>query len=325
MPDATLATRTLLAKIAAIIAIEAVSIALITAGIGAEFVTGFEVTTVPHDNGSAMVVANAGILQASNVIFDGMFPGAVGMEGDAGCMEGAGRVSDTGHVRATFERMTPNHPCMVAMVPDGTSTSSVRITADGYLATWTPARAEHWDHLLERLGAGEAVLWIVFICQLVIAMIILADLVMFVVHVVVLAIRRIAWKTMEHSRPKLLFESKIADHLKSEYGLHAGRDEAAVVLVVFCGKDTMGQIIKYTKMAKGRATHVLNLLREAGIVVGDAPTIVPSLRMSLEAHHNDLCKCVEDATIILNANAESPQADSVADDSGLDTKHDGGR
>ena len=302
-----MATRTLLAKIAAIIAIEAVSIALITAGIGSELVTDFAVNTVSHGNRSAMVVTNAGILQASSVIFDGVFPGAVGMEGNAGCMEGDVRVSGTGHVRATFERMTPNHPCMVAIVPDGTDASSVRITADGYLATWTPARAEHWERFLEWLWAGKVVLLVFSIGHAVIALIILADAVVSAVGSVTLKFRSAAWWTVDRRRPRRPFEDDIASHLKSEYGLRGGRDEAAVVLVVFCGKDTMGQIIKHTGMAKGRASHALNQLKRAGIVVGCVPTIVPSLEKSLEPQRDDLCGCVGNGAIVLSGNAGAPR------------------
>ena len=296
------ATRALIAKIVAVVVIEAVLVSLIVAGIGAELVTNFVIDRVPYDNESAIVVTNTGIIQANNVIFDGVFPGADGVAGGVDCMEGAIRVFGTGHIRATFERMTPNQPCTVALVPNGTDVSSVKITADGYLATWTPARAEYWNHFLERLLAGEIVFWFFFASQVVMALVILTDSVRSAVGYAILIFRRITWWMIDRRRPRWPFYGNIAYHLKSEYGLRAGRDEAAVVLMIFCGKDTMGQIIKHTKMTNGRAKHVLNRLIAAGIVVGDVPAIVTSLRKSLEPYRNDLCKCTRGAAFALDDN-----------------------
>lgn len=270
--------------------------------IGGEFVTGFEADVLEGGGDTHLVVKNTGPLQATGVVLDGTIDGLSHLGDGRGCPEGIVTLHGD-YVHATFDRMTPNRECRLALAPPNADLSSIRITADGYYTVWSPASAEIVKKILANIPTWHGLLFILFVAWNALLLVYVLSGTRQWVLTLVLGCRRFKWWLNDRERPILQHADEVAGHLRKEYKIVAGKDEAAVVIVVLCGKDTLGQIIRHTGMARGRAEHVLQRLRNEGIIAGEKIALVESLDASLRKRAAALCRTIPDSDFSIDSDA----------------------
>ena len=283
--------------------LEIVVLVPIADNVGGEFLTGFELGVLGHEGESYLVVNNTGPLQATGVVLDVTIMGVSPLDDRKGCPEGIVKVSGD-HLHATFDRMTPNRQCILAHAPIDANTSSGRITADGYSTIWSPASTDVFQKTMDIMATGTIWVVVVFVAwnAIMIAYVIM-DLKR-LVSWIILQFKLFKWWIFDRKRKKLPSAGDVAKYLREEYKHNADNDDASVVIVILCGKDTVGQIESHTGMAHGRVVHILGRLRKAGIVVDGGIALVPSLEKELKKRADDLCGCLKHRGLSLESDAD---------------------
>ena len=296
-----------------------VPVTSVGSSMGGELVTGFYLNTTEVDEDTYLVVANTGPLPATGVVLSGSVGGPSLPSDRHDCPEGNVDVNGD-RILATFDRMTPNYQCMLASVHPDADLSSVGITADGYTTVWTKAGAEYMDALWGVMTTWPGALIPAFVIWniILIAYILISakDMAIKLAY----QCRRFKWWLRDRDRKKLPLANNVADFMHREYGIADDKDIAGVVIVIMCGKDTLGQIKRHTGMASGRVMYILRLLRDKEIVSREGITLAGSLRGRLMDHTENLCECLEHETLDIGTgkggvhHVEGAAATSATDD-----------
>lgn len=227
--------------------------------------------------GGTLVVTNSGLFQVTGMLLTWTIPGAHPIDMAGACMEGRVSVDDNGHIRAEFDRMTPGMECRLANVVDrGMDPSGIAITADGYTGVWTIEQSIHQSVIRE-----------LFMSWLTIPLVIAVVHIFFVFTTIIHAAFGLYWGRVEQRKPDPNATENIQEFIKKEYGVKLTCNEGAVLTLIVCGKDTIGQLEVHTGMRRWHIRHLINQLRRRCLVESDRIAPVPSL--AFLADYDDVC------------------------------------
>ena len=270
-----------------VIAAQAVSVMALMAPVGGELYSSFAFDVESREGGNVLIVTNNGRFQVTGVVLSGIVPSAQQYEGAAGCAEGHQVVVENGTVYSQFDRMTPGMPCYLAIMGDANDDlSGIAITADGFTGTWTIERAETWPKIVAVFTSG----WGFMVIGIVGAQIFLLYLMYNMATGLIDVIMQSYWSTREKKMRRPCATSKMIRYVQEEYGVSISVGEGAILVLLVCGKDTLGQLEKYTGMRRTHIRHLIKKLRHRRLLDPTNIAPIPSLVLSLNA--GDMCNDV---------------------------------
>lgn len=266
---------------ASFIAIEALMVTALVAPVGGQLHSSFAFDVVGGDGGDVLVVTNNGWFQVTGMLLSGTVPGAKPV---GGCAEGRVAVAENGSIRSEFDRMTPGMPCHLAVVGGApVDLSGIVITADGFTDVWTADRAE----LQSKATALILSWWGAMLIAMIAAQILLLYAIYDALTKIVGGIVGKYWQRTEKRVSEPHATGRLVRYVREEYGVGITRDEGSVLVLLVCGKDTLGQLERYTGMRRTHIRHLIKGLRRRRLV--DPVHIAPVRSLGSLASAGDVC------------------------------------
>lgn len=249
----------------------AIGIPLVTLLVGsdairAELLTNFKIESIQSDSRLELSIENIGHAQADNAAVLIHANGTIGDFTDA-CAEGDMERLDDDTLVAKFSRMSPQMPCRFDLVASNGVDLDVKISSDGRLTPWT--EASHYIRvftgivMLPIIAEGLAVF---FAFRKPIA------------HLWAELAFRLLKKSFKESRNT----KKIIQFVKTEYGAAVTVADATILELIFCGRKTMGQLVKHSGLAKRYVEHCITRLRRRELLSKDGLKLDDALRRHFE-------------------------------------------
>lgn len=262
-------------------AMGAIMAAVLAAPVGGQLHSSFVFDVVGGEGGNALVLTNNGMFQVTGMLLSGTIPGAQPVDG---CAEGRVTVAGNGSIRSEFDRMTPGMPCRLAVVGDDpVDLSGIAITADGFTGVWTVDQSE----LPSRIAALFWSWWGAVFFAVVIAQVLLLYAMYDALTKIIGAAIGWYWKRTEKEIRRPRAAPTVVRHVRAEYGTNISLDEGSVLVLLVCGKDTLGQLEQHTGMRRSHIRHLIKRLRRKRLI--DPVRIVPIRSLAFLACAGDLC------------------------------------
>ena len=98
------------------------------------------------------------------------------------------------------------------------------------------------------------------------------------------------WGRTETRKREPCAAESVVQYVRAEYGTDISPDEGSVLVLLVCGKDTLGQLEKYTGMRRSHIRHLIKTLRRRRLV--DSARVAPIRSLGLLAGEWDICSDV---------------------------------
>ena len=95
------------------------------------------------------------------------------------------------------------------------------------------------------------------------------------------------WRRNEKRKPLPNTTSKIINRARNEYGVKLNDDDASVLALLLCGKDTIRQIEQHTGMYRHHIKYIIKMLRKKELIV--PVKITPVASLTSWADSNGIC------------------------------------
>jgi len=234
-----------------------------------ELLTDFEIDTF-HQNGNLMLnIKNIGLIQSNHALLTVYANGTLGDFIDE-CPEGVMTYADTATMAIiTFQRMSPGMSCLFDIdIKNGTNIIDKLLTADGRITTWSES-STYWSWLV----TGIVVLIIIEILTIWYA----SKLpIMKLIFFVMLKLRGKSYEDSKHVE-------KVCSYVRNEYGISINNQDATIIEMIFCGKDTKGQLVKNTNLPISYVNYRIKKMRQDEIISKDVLKIDDTLHKYLES------------------------------------------